>query len=90
MEQNDFSNFNIYEVMEEYAPDYSIFDEDSDEIRRIKRVIFNELSETERRIILSYAQLGNIRDTAKLFKVSSTTIYTEIKRIRNKIYEYID
>ena len=87
MEQNDY---NIYEVMDEYAPDYSIFDEDSDEVRRIKRIIFNELSETERRIILSYAQLGNIRETAKLFQVSSTTIYTEIKRIRNKIYEYFN
>lgn len=87
MEQTDF---NIYEVMDEYAPDYSIFDEDSDDIRRIKRIIFNELTETERRIILSYAQLSNIRDTAKLFQVSSTTIYTEIKKIRNKIYEYID
>lgn len=87
MEQNDF---NIYEVMDEYAPDYSIFDEDSDDIRKIKRIIFNELSETERRIILSYAQLGNIRDTAKLFQVSSTTIYTEIKKIRNKIYGYFN
>ena len=87
MEQTDF---NIYEVMDEYALDYSIFDEDSEEIRRIKRIIFNELTETERRIILSYAQLGNIRDTAKLFQVSSTTIYTEIKKIRNKIYDYID
>lgn len=87
MEQSDF---NIYEVMDEYALDYSIFDEDSDDIRKIKRIIFNKLSETERRIILSYAQLGNIRDTAKLFQVSSTTIYTEIKRIRNKIYGYFN
>lgn len=87
MEQNDFD---IYEVMDEYVPDYSVFDNDSDDIRKIKRIIFNELSETERRIILSYAQLGNLRDTAKLFRVSSTTIYTEIKRIRNKIYEYFN
>ena len=84
MKQDDFD---IYEVMDEYAPDYSVFDNDSDDIRKIKRIIFNELSETERRILLSYAQLGNLRDTAKLFQVSSTTIYTEIKRIRNKIYE---
>lgn len=87
MEQNDF---NIYEVMDEYAPDYSIFDEDRDDIRIIKRIIFNYLSETERRIILSYVHIGNIRDTAKLFRVSSTTIYTEIKRIRDKIYGYFN
>lgn len=87
MKQDDFD---IYEVMDEYAPDYSVFDNDSDDIRKIKRIIFNELSETERRILLSYAQLGNLRDTAKLFQVSSTTIYTEIKRIRNKIYEYFN
>ena len=87
MEQNDF---NIYEVIEEYSPDYTVFDDDSDEIRKLKRIVFHKLTETERRIILAYSEIGNIRDTARLFKVSSTTIYKQIKMIRKKIYEYIN
>lgn len=80
-------NINIYEVMDEYSPDYSVFCEDDFETLKLKKIIFQRLTETEKRIILAYAHIGNIRDTARLFKVSSTTIYNEIRKIRKKIEE---
>lgn len=84
--ENKLKGFNIYAVEDEYKPNNSIFDEDEEEVKKIKYIIFNKLNETERRIILAYAELGNIRDTAKLFKVSPTTIWNMIKNIKRQIY----
>lgn len=83
--ENKLKSFNIYAVEDEYAPNYSIFDEDEEEVKKIKYIIYNKLSETDKRIILSYSELGNIRDCAKLFKVSPTTIWNKIKEIKIKI-----
>lgn len=81
-------SFNIYDTLEEFSPDYSVFCEDDFDISKLKKIIYTRLTETDRRIILAYAQLGNIRDVAALLKVSPTTIFNEIRKIRNKIYEY--
>lgn len=83
--ENKLKSFNIYAVEDEYKPSDDIFNEDDITIDRIKRIIQNDLNEPERRIILAYAELGNIRDCAKLFKVSPTTIWTKIKEIKIKI-----
>lgn len=85
MKKFEISEFNIYDVLSEYEPNDDIFDSDEIKIKSIKKIIFNSLDETERRIILSYAEIGNSRDCAKLFKVSPTTIYLKIKDIQNKI-----
>ena len=83
--ENRLKGFNIYDIEDEYKPSDDIFNEDDITISKIKRIIQNDLNETERRIILAYAELGNIRDCAKLFKVSPTTIWTKIKEIKIKI-----
>lgn len=75
----------IYDIEEEYKPNNDIFCEDDITIDRIKKVIYNTLDEPERRIILVYAEIGNIRDTAKIFKVSPSTIWNKIKDIKLKI-----
>lgn len=82
-------SFNIYEVLDEYKPSGDIFCEDDITISKIKKIIQNDLNETERRIILSYAELGNIRDTARLFKVSPSTIWNQIKQIKIKIIKLL-
>ena len=79
----------IYDVEADYAPSSDIFCDDSEQVARLKKIICNNLDETERRIILAYAELGNLRDTAKLFKVSTTTIYKQIKKIRMKIHSML-
>lgn len=86
---NKLKSFNIYEVLDEYKPYDDIFCEDDITISKIKKIIQNDLNETERRIILSYAELGNLRDTAALFKVSTTTIWNQIKQIKIKIIKLI-
>lgn len=75
----------IYDIEEEYMPSNDIFCEDDILYSNIKKIIQSELSEPERRIILVYAELGNIRDTAKIFKVSPSTIWNKIKDIKLKI-----
>ena len=84
--ENKLKGFNIYDIEDEYKPNNSIFDEDDEEVKKIKYIIYNKLSETDRRIILAYSEIGNIRDTAKLFKVSPTTIWNMIKNIKRQIY----
>ena len=83
--ENKLKGFNIYDVEDEYKPSNDIFNEDDIIIDRIKKVIYNTLDEPDRRIILAYAELGNIRDCARLFKVSPTTIWNKIKSIKIKI-----
>lgn len=77
-----YKDFNIYETIDEYRPDLNIFSNEDETILKIKKIIYYRLNETDRRIILTYTQLGNIRDTAKLFKVSPTTIWSKIKKIQ--------
>lgn len=79
----------IYALEDEYKPSDDIFSEDDILYSNLKKIICNDLNETERRIILSYAEIGNIRDTAKLFRVSPTTIWNQIKNIRIKIIKLI-
>lgn len=86
---NEDKNFNIYDLEDTYKFDKSIFNEDDELIRKIKYVITNKLSETERRIILVYSHIGNIRETARVFKVSPTTIWNQINNIRKKITSMI-
>lgn len=80
----------IYNVEADYAPSSDIFCDDSEQVARLKKIICNNLDETERRIILAYTEIGNLRDTAKLFKVSTTTIYKEIKKIKEKIVKNLE
>lgn len=87
--ENKLKGFNIYAVEDEYAPNYSIFNEDDITIDRIKKIIYNILDEPERRIILAYAEIGNLRDTARLFRVSPTTIWNKIREIRIKIIKQL-
>lgn len=79
------SDFNIYDVLDEYAPSDGIWCEDEHSINSLKKIVYRDLNETDRRIILSYAELGNVRDTARLFRVSSTTIWYRIADIRKRI-----
>ena len=42
--ENKLKSFNIYAVEDEYAPNYSIFDDDEEEVKKIKYIIYNKLS----------------------------------------------
>lgn len=83
-------DFDIYEIENEYKPEDDIFSTDEYEVSKLKKIIYCKLDETERRIILAYSELKSLRKTAKLFKVSSTTIWKKINEIREKILMYND
>lgn len=82
-------SFNIYDVESDYAPVDDVLSEDDIIVQLSKKIVYTRLDETDRRIILAYAEIGNIRDTARLFKVSPTTIWIRIQEIRKKIKEYL-
>lgn len=85
--KNNPEKVNIKEIFEEYSPSEDIFTEDS--TIELKRAIFEVLNETERRLILVYAELGNMRDTAAQFCCSPSLICKYVKDIREKIRKNI-
>lgn len=76
---------NIKDIFEEYKENQDIFNEEEDNIINLKRIIWNVLDETERRIILLYTEIGNMRDTAKELGVSTSTLCIYVNKIRQKI-----
>ena len=81
---------NIYDVEDEYRPDDGIFSDDDITIHRLKHIIYDDLNETERRILLAYVELGSIQKCARLFKVSPSTIWNRIRDIKSKINNKLD
>jgi len=84
-----YSKLDIYELEDLYKPTDDIFCEDDFSYIKLKHILFEKLDDTERRIILCYSHYGNLRDTAKLFNVSTTTIWNYISKIKKKIKKYI-
>lgn len=82
MEKIDFNS-----ILEEYKEDNSIFSNESDQLRKIKYTIWHELDDTDRRILLLYSETGNMRDTAKMLRVSASTICLRVKKIRDIFYK---
>lgn len=76
---------NIREILKDYEPNYTIFNEDEDYIHKIKHIIFNDLSLTDRTIIVLYSELQSQRKVGKLLGVSSATVNSLIKNIRGTI-----
>lgn len=72
------------EFVDDYAPQ-GIFTEDDDDIDNIKQAVFNDLDEIERRVLLTYAENGSMRETADIFGVSLGTMHSTIKKIREKV-----
>lgn len=70
--------------MNDYQPNYSIFSEDNNTILRIKEAIA-KLSEADRIIFILYCETGSLRKVGKMLGVSHTTIYKQIKLIKEHI-----
>lgn len=73
------------DILREYIPDNTVFREDSDLINALKNIIFHKLSETERRILIIYAETRSMYKTGRLLKCSASTVYKNIRIIRDKI-----
>lgn len=80
---------NLNRILEDYQPDNDIFSEEPEVVAKLKDVIFNRLSEIDRRVILLYAELQSQRKVAKLLGVSASTVNILIRRIRKEILEWL-
>ena len=76
------------EIYEDYRPNESIFNNETDDIIKLKKIIFNKLSEAERRIIILYAQEESLRKLGALLGISTASAWIEVNRIRKKIKGY--
>ena len=76
-----------------YPEDYSldvndIFNEDSEQIRKIKWIIDNKLTDSEKTIFLMYTERNSSASaTAKVLHCTPATVRNYINRIRQKIKE---
>lgn len=75
----------IKDIYEDYKPNLSIFADEPEKIRRVKKIIFYKLSEPDRNIILMYAELQSIRKLSKALNVSAASAWLKIDEIRSKI-----
>lgn len=75
----------IKEIEQDYQPDRTIWNEDDPRIDRIKNIIFDKLTLTERRIILIYSETASMREVGKRFGISTSKTYQLINEIRKKI-----
>lgn len=73
----------LKKIEEEYVDDIFI---DDDKMYKLKQII-NELDDLDRAILIIYADEQSMAKAGKMLNVSSATIYTNIKRIRQIIKE---
>lgn len=77
--------YNIRDLEEEYlSTDDTIWCQD-ETINAIKHNIKDRLNDTEKRLLLLYAEIGSQRKVAELLRVSPATINRIIKDIREKL-----
>lgn len=78
--KNEFKN-----ILEDYKPDDSIFNEEPEITNQLKHIIYNDLDEVDRRCILLYCELGSLRKLGTELHVSASSAYLKIKSIKEKI-----
>ena len=79
---------NTKELLKDYEINDDIFSEESDKVRLVKEALW-KLSDTDRLLILLYAEIQSLRKLGEMLGVSRTTAYLQIKIIKEKIKEYV-
>ena len=80
----------IEDIELDYAENKSIFNDEPDKVRKVKHIIWNDLTLIERRIIILYAEMKCMRLVAETIGVSTSTICHTIVNIRKKIKEILN
>lgn len=75
----------IEEILEDYAPDNTIWSNEDERVNAIKNIIYTKLDEVDRRIIILYAELGSLRKLGKELGISASSAYLKIKQIKGNI-----
>lgn len=73
------------ELYEDYLPDDSIFSEETKDMNRLKHIIFDQLDEPDRRIIILYTELQSVRQVGKMLGISPASAWIAINNVKKKI-----
>lgn len=73
----------------DYTPDNSIFSAEEEYHNLVKNVVFQQLTDTERAILLHYAESGSQERTAKALNISTSLGGSIIRKIKQKTQELI-
>ena len=76
----------IKDTLKEYEFDPDVFCMDSEKGRTAKKIV-SELSDVDRIVFLLYTELQSLTEVAKILRVSRSTVFWEIRRIRGIILE---
>lgn len=76
-------------ILQQYLPDDDMFSEEDIRLNRIKHIIYEKLSETDKRVLLLYAELGSQRKVGEKLGVSASTVNILIKKIRKQIFDLL-
>lgn len=79
----------LSEIKEEYKFNDDIFNTDDKRAYIAKKVIFEQLNEVDRTIILLYAETGSLRKLGDILGCSHSTIRPEVNRIKEDIKDKI-
>lgn len=79
----------IEDILEDYKYNDDIFNEENDLINYIKRAL-NELPQSNKYIMLLYADDASLKKTSERLNISKTPLYNELKRLRKIIIKKIE
>lgn len=77
------TNDDLKWMMSEYMEDNSLFSEEDQTTRAMKHILWKDLSEADRRIILIYADTASLRKTAATLNLAVGTVIARIHKIQN-------
>lgn len=85
MKESQTTKISLKKIYEDYEPDSL---KDTEEMYALKEAI-KDLSISDKAMILLYTDLGSIYKVGELLHVHPTTVYSNIKRIRELIKDKI-
>lgn len=86
----DNAQWDIYDLLEDYKEDNTIWNEEDEKIRILKRIINHELSESEKRVLLIYVDAGSLRAAADVLDVTAPTFRSYLNDIKRKVLTLYD
>lgn len=74
--------YDVDNLYEEYLG-FDMFKDDDDKLVLLDAI--NQLSEVDKRILVLYAEIGNLRDLGVALNVSTPTIWKRVKAIKEQV-----
>lgn len=83
--QQKDKKISIKELYQDYGEISDIFSTEPTKVQKTKFIIFHKLTESDRRIILLYAELQSIRKVAEKLGISAASAWLTISKIKQHI-----